>query len=111
MEGRRRWSPGIPATRVPTPCETRWDCTGRSSDTAVAQSGPGEDKTNIGCGFAYMRFKLAGNYIAIAMEVAVDTVSGEIALPRLGCAHDNGLVVNPGAIRNQIAGCIQPDPA
>src|SRR3954452_19598371 len=32
--------------------------------------------------------------------------SGRIAVSRVVCAHDCGLVVNPDALKNQIEGCI-----
>jgi len=53
-----------------------------------------------------MRYKQAENYVATAMEVAVDPQSGRIAVVRVVCAHDCGLVVNPDALRNQVEGCI-----
>ena len=59
-----------------------------------------------GRGVAYMRYKQAENYVAIAMEVEVDPQSGRIAVSRVVCAHDCGLVVNPDALKNQIEGCI-----
>ena len=40
------------------------------------------------------------------MEVAVDPQSGRIAVRRVVCAHDCGLVVNPDALKNQVEGCI-----
>ena len=40
------------------------------------------------------------------MEVTVDPASGKIAVTRVTCGHDCGLVVNPDALRNQIEGCI-----
>jgi nicotinate dehydrogenase subunit B len=59
-----------------------------------------------GRGFAYMRYKQAENYVAMAMEVAVERATGKVAVRRVVCAHDCGLVVNPDALRNQIEGCI-----
>jgi nicotinate dehydrogenase subunit B len=59
-----------------------------------------------GRGIAYMRYKQTENYVAIAMEVGVDPQSGRIAVTRVVCAHDCGLVVNPDALKNQIEGCI-----
>jgi CO/xanthine dehydrogenase Mo-binding subunit len=53
-----------------------------------------------------MRYKQSENYVAMAMEVAVDRASGKIAVRRVTCAHDCGLVVNPDSLRNQIEGCI-----
>jgi CO/xanthine dehydrogenase Mo-binding subunit len=60
----------------------------------------------IGRGIAYMRYKQAENYVAMAMEVAVEPSSGKVNVRRVTCAHDCGLVVNPDSLRNQIEGCI-----
>lgn len=60
----------------------------------------------IGRGVAYVRYKQAENYVATAMEVAVDPASGKITVQRVTCAHDCGLVVNPDSLRNQIEGSI-----
>jgi CO/xanthine dehydrogenase Mo-binding subunit len=59
-----------------------------------------------GRGVAYVRYKQAENYVAMAMEVAVDRASGKISVRRVTCAHDCGLVVNPDSLRNQIEGSI-----
>jgi CO/xanthine dehydrogenase Mo-binding subunit len=59
-----------------------------------------------GRGFAYARYKQAENYVAIAMEVTVDTANGKVTPQRVTCAHDCGLIVNPEALKNQIEGCI-----
>jgi nicotinate dehydrogenase subunit B len=60
----------------------------------------------VGRGIAYMRYKQAENYVAMAMDVAVDPGTGRISVTRVTCAHDCGLVVNPDALKNQIEGCI-----
>jgi nicotinate dehydrogenase subunit B len=60
----------------------------------------------VGRGVAYMRYKQAENYVALAMEVAVDRASGQIQVRRITCAHDCGLIVNPDGLRNQVEGCI-----
>ena len=60
----------------------------------------------VGRGVAYVRYKQAENYVAMAMEVAVDRASGKINVRRVTCAHDCGLVVNPDSLRNQIEGSI-----
>ena len=59
-----------------------------------------------GRGFAYARYKQAENYVAIAMEVAVDRTTGKINVRRIACVHDGGLIVNPDGLRNQIEGSI-----
>jgi nicotinate dehydrogenase subunit B len=60
----------------------------------------------VGRGIAYVRYKQAENYVATAMEVAVDRASGRLDVRRVTCAHDCGLVVNPDSLRNQIEGSI-----
>jgi nicotinate dehydrogenase subunit B len=59
-----------------------------------------------GRGVAYMRYKQAENYVAMTMEITVDAGTGRIAVKRVVCAHDCGLIVNPDALKNQIEGCI-----
>ena len=53
-----------------------------------------------------MRYKQAENYVAISMEVAVEIATGKIAVRRIACAHDCGLVMNPDGLRNQVEGNI-----
>ena len=53
-----------------------------------------------------MRYKQMENYVAMAMEVAVDRSSGKINVRRITCAHDCGLVINPDGLRNQIEGSV-----
>lgn len=59
-----------------------------------------------GQGIAYVHYKQAENYVAMAMAVAVEPSTGRIAVRRVVCAHDGGLAVNPDALRNQIEGAI-----
>jgi CO/xanthine dehydrogenase Mo-binding subunit len=59
-----------------------------------------------GRGLAYVRYKMAENYIATFVEVAVQRATGRIEVKRVVCAHDCGLVVNPDALRHQIEGGI-----
>lgn len=59
-----------------------------------------------GRGFSYVRYRGNENYVAMAMDVAVDPGSGKVAVERVVCAHDCGLVVNPDALKNQIEGSI-----
>ena len=78
----------------------KWDT--RTSPNPRARQG----NLLVGRGIAYMRYKQAENYIAIAMEVAVNPASGNIQVRRVTCAHDCGLIVNPDGLRNQVEGCI-----
>jgi nicotinate dehydrogenase subunit B len=65
-----------------------------------------QGKLLLGRGIAYAHYKQAENYVATAMEVAVDPASGVIHVQRVACSHDCGLVINPDGLRNQIEGCI-----
>jgi len=66
----------------------------------------GRGKTASGRGMAYIHYKNSETYVAIAMEVEVDRSSGEIAVRRVCCAHDCGLMINPDAVRAQVEGNI-----
>jgi len=59
-----------------------------------------------GRGLAYVRYKQAENYVAMAMEVAVDRGTGQVRVRRVTCAHDCGLIINPDGLRNQVEGSI-----
>ena len=78
----------------------RWDA--RPSPNPRARQG----SVLLGRGIAYMRYKQNENYVAIAMEVAVNPATGQIDVRRVTCAHDCGLIVNPDGLRNQVEGCI-----
>jgi nicotinate dehydrogenase subunit B len=67
---------------------------------------PGRGSLALGRGFAYVRYKQAENYIAMAMEVAVDRTTGKVSVRRVTCAHDCGLVINADSLRNQIEGSV-----
>jgi CO/xanthine dehydrogenase Mo-binding subunit len=54
----------------------------------------------VGRGFAYRQ--LAGTYVAIIAEVKVHRDTGVVEIPRLVCAHDCGVIVNPETIRHVI---------
>jgi nicotinate dehydrogenase subunit B len=77
-----------------------WDA--RPSPNPKRQAGTVQE----GRGMAYVRYKQAENYVATFMEVAVDRSTGVIAVKRVVCAHDCGLVVNADALKNQIEGAI-----
>ncbi len=63
-------------------------------------------KVAAGRGMAYVHYKNSETYVAVAMEVEVDRGSGEIAVRRVCCAHDCGLMINPDAVRAQVEGNI-----
>lgn len=59
-----------------------------------------------GRGIAYVHYKQAENFVAMAMEVTVDRATGQIRVTRVVCAHDCGLMINPDAVRAQVEGNI-----
>ncbi len=59
-----------------------------------------------GQGFAYIRYKQAETYVAMAMNVTVDRATGKITVRRVACTHDCGLIINPDGLRNQVEGNI-----
>lgn len=65
-----------------------------------------EGNVLVGRGLAYARYKQAENYVAIAMNIAVNPATGEIRVRHVSCSHDGGLTVNPDGLRNQIEGSI-----
>ncbi|SPF53034.1 Aerobic-type carbon monoxide dehydrogenase, large subunit CoxL/CutL-like protein [Candidatus Sulfopaludibacter sp. SbA4] len=67
---------------------------------------PAAGNLHVGRGIAYMRYKHTENYVAMAMEVAVDRATGKVTVRRVACAHDCGLIVNPDGLRNQVEGNI-----
>ena len=78
----------------------KWDA--RPSPNPRVRQG----NVQVGRGVAYMRYKQMENYVAIAMEVAVNAATGQVQVRRVTCAHDCGLIVNPDGLRNQVEGCI-----
>ena len=86
----------------------KWDT--RPSPNPRARQGAstslGTSNLLVGRGIAYMRYKQMENYVAMAMEVAVNPATGQIQVRRVTCSHDCGLVVNPDGLRNQVEGCI-----
>ncbi|MBW2440606.1 MAG: xanthine dehydrogenase family protein molybdopterin-binding subunit [Deltaproteobacteria bacterium] len=48
----------------------------------------------------------AGTYVAFMAEVEVERTSGSVAVKRVVCAQDMGVVVNPDGAATQMEGCI-----
>jgi CO/xanthine dehydrogenase Mo-binding subunit len=74
----------------------------RPSPMAGAAGG----KVAVGRGMAYIHYKNNETFVAMAMEVEVDRSTGAIAVRRVCCAHDCGLMINPDAVRAQVEGNI-----
>ena len=65
---------------------------------APAQSG------NIAKGRGIALTNRANTYVAAVAEVEVNKTTGQVAVKRLTCAHDCGLMINPDGVRNQVEG-------
>ncbi|HEY2050236.1 MAG TPA: molybdopterin cofactor-binding domain-containing protein [Caulobacteraceae bacterium] len=59
-----------------------------------------------GRGFAFARYKNLAAYCAVALDVEVEPVTGEVRVGRVVAAVDSGQAINPDGIRNQIEGAI-----
>jgi len=59
-----------------------------------------------GCGFRFARYKNLAAYCAVAIQLEVDHVSGNVQIDRIVAAVDTGEIVNPDGVRNQIEGGI-----
>jgi nicotinate dehydrogenase subunit B len=59
-----------------------------------------------GRGVAYVHYKQVENYVAIGMDVEVESATGIVRVKRVACAHDCGLMINPDAVHAQVEGCI-----
>ena len=46
----------------------------------------------------------SGAYVALVVDVEVDKTTGQVAVKRIVCAHDCGLIVNPDGVKNHIEG-------
>ncbi|MDM0110650.1 molybdopterin-dependent oxidoreductase [Variovorax sp. J22R133] len=69
-------------------------------------TGSARGNVSAGRGIAYIHYKNSETIVAIAMEVEVDRGTGGIAVRRVCCAHDCGLMINPDAVRAQVEGNI-----
>jgi isoquinoline 1-oxidoreductase len=63
-------------------------------------------KTPSGRGYGIACGIDAGTYVAFMAEVEVDRGSGNVAVKRVVCAQDMGVVVNPEGAATQMEGCI-----
>ena len=52
----------------------------------------------------YGDYSSAYTYAAQAVEVEVDTETGQVRMLRVACAHDVGYAINPMGVRGQIFG-------
>jgi CO/xanthine dehydrogenase Mo-binding subunit len=69
------------------------------SDTKTLSPGHGR-------GFGFVVYETTKAYCAVAVEIAVNSDTGQIRVVRAVAAIDSGNAVNPNGIENQIQGCI-----
>jgi CO/xanthine dehydrogenase Mo-binding subunit len=65
-----------------------------------------QPKPGRGRGFAYARYKNHAAYLAIAVEIEINTDTGVVRMVRANAAIDSGEIVNPDGLRNQTEGGI-----
>jgi nicotinate dehydrogenase subunit B len=46
----------------------------------------------------------SNTYVAVVAEVEVNKTTGQVAVKRIVCSHDCGLMVNPDGVKNQVEG-------
>jgi nicotinate dehydrogenase subunit B len=63
-------------------------------------AGPSGRGIGVACGID------AGTYVALMAEVKVDSATGRVAVGRIVCAQDMGVVINPDGAKMQMEGCI-----
>jgi CO/xanthine dehydrogenase Mo-binding subunit len=63
-------------------------------------------RAGTGVGFAFAKYKNLMAYVAVAVEISVESETGTIRLEHAVAAVDTGQIVNPDGVRNQIEGGI-----
>jgi CO/xanthine dehydrogenase Mo-binding subunit len=64
----------------------------------------GRSSGNIARGRGVALTQRANTYVAAVAEVEVNKSSGQVAVKRVVCAHDCGLMINPDGVMNQVEG-------
>lgn len=59
---------------------------------------------NIATGRGVALTQRANTYAAVVAEVEVNKSTGEVAVKRVVCSHDCGLMINPDGVKNQVEG-------
>jgi nicotinate dehydrogenase subunit B len=70
----------------------------RRPSPAPASSG------NIARGRGVALTQRANTYVAVVAEVEVSKSTGQVAVKRVVCSHDCGLMINPDGVKNQVEG-------
>lgn len=83
------------------------ECLQAAAHKAGWQKRPSPDSAsggNIASGRGVALTQRANTYVAIVAKVEVNRTTGQVAVNRLVCAHDCGLMVNPDGVQNQVEG-------
>jgi CO/xanthine dehydrogenase Mo-binding subunit len=83
------------------------DCLKAAADKAGWQKRPSPAPAstgNIAKGRGIALTNRANTYVAAVAEVEVNKTTGQVAVKRIACAHDCGLMVNPDGVMNQVEG-------
>jgi CO/xanthine dehydrogenase Mo-binding subunit len=83
------------------------ECLKAAADKAGWQKRPSPAPASVGniaSGRGVAMTQRANTYIAIVAEVEVNKSSGQVAVKRIVCSHDCGLMINPDGVMNQVEG-------
>lgn len=59
---------------------------------------------NVAKGRGVALTNLSNTYVAVVAEVEVNKTTGQVAVKKMACSHDCGLIVNPDGLKNQVEG-------
>ena len=83
------------------------DCLQAAADKAGWQKRPSPAPAaagNIAKGRGIALTQRANTYVATVAEVEVNKTTGQVAVKRIVCSHDCGLMINPDGVKNQVEG-------
>jgi CO/xanthine dehydrogenase Mo-binding subunit len=83
------------------------DCLQAAAEKAGWQKRPSPAPAasgNIAKGRGIALTQRANTYVATVAEVEVNKQTGQVAVKRIVCSHDCGLMINPDGVRNQVEG-------
>jgi nicotinate dehydrogenase subunit B len=85
------------------------ECLKAAADKAGWQKRPSPAPTssgNVAKGRGIAVTNRSNTYVALVADVEVNKTTGQVAVKKLVCAHDCGLMVNPDGVMNQVEGNI-----
>ncbi len=83
------------------------DCLKAAADKMNWQSRPSPapaSSGNIARGRGIALTQRAGTFVATVAEVEVNKTTGQVAVKKIVCSHDCGLMINPDGVKNQVEG-------